>query len=199
MQVTASEPRRSRRGWCCCGCLALLILLIVAIPAGIFFGPAALNVIGLGPPDAEELFSGSPDPFATGTVSTILEDSGVTGVDVYVIPITGSEDQIAIFTVDDNAAASGITSAEDAERFLTDLMGQISNANNEAGLGINHVAVDYLDESGQSLLTFAAPQSAVEAYANGTITRQAFLAQVDIDYSKVISSAQLRELLQEVQ
>jgi len=189
---------KSRRG--CVGCLGcmggagilagLLILVIVLTPT-------LLRAVGLRGPGAEELFSGAPDPVATQALRDTLANNNVTGVNAWVIPIQGSEAQIAIVSFDDAAAVGGLQSRDEAETFLLETMREIAAANRTSKLGIEYTAMIYQDEAGQALITTAAPQEALEAYANGTISRQQFLAQVEIDFSGLISAAELQQLLRE--
>jgi hypothetical protein len=71
----------------------------------IWLGPSILRGVGILEPSAEELFAGSKDPVATEAVNTVLDTAGIEGVEAMVIPIAGSERQLAIFTVDANASA----------------------------------------------------------------------------------------------
>ena len=197
MSETTSGPKRSKRNWCCCGCFLFVIVFIVGGGLSVWFGPTILRGVGLMEPSAEELFAGSKDPLATKAVNNMLSTAGVQGVEAMVIPIAGTEGQLAIFTVDANATAGGISTQAEAELFLTDTLRQLAETNRENELGIEHVAIDYLDESGQNLLAFTAPQAVVEAYADGSISRREFLSQVEVDFSNLISAEELRQLIEE--
>jgi hypothetical protein len=171
--------------------------MVVMASAGALFGPSLLREANIIEPRAEDLFSGSPDRIASQQVNDILISNGLKGVDALIIPISGSEGQIALFTVDTTVTAGGITTAVEADIFLKDIMNQLSDANKASGLTIEHVAIDYIDESGESLVAITAPQQAVEAYANGSISRRDFLAQVDIDFTNLITADELRQLVEE--
>ena len=163
----------------------------------VWLGPSLLRGVGLMSPSAEELFAGSKDPLATEAVNNMLSTAGIEGVEAMVIPIAGTEGQLALFTVDANVSAGGLTTQAEAEIFLTDTLRQLASTNRDNNLGIEHVAIDYLGESGENLLAFTTPQSAVEAYADGTITRREFLSQVEVDFSNIISAEELRQLIEE--
>jgi hypothetical protein len=196
---TASQSGRRRGCFSCCGCLAALGVLAVLLVLGAVFTPTLLRAAGLRGPGAEELYAGAPDPVATEALNDVLVTHGIEGVNVWVIPIQGSEGQIAILTFDENATAGGIDSRESAEAFMLETLQGLANANRSGELGIEYVAMDYQDESGGSLISWAAPQTAVDAYANGQITRRQFLAQVEVDFSNIISAAELRRLLEEAE
>ena len=201
MDQPTSGAIEKRGGYGCCGCrgcFIALVALVAAVAVIIWQGPALLRAVGLAPPGAEELFSGSPDPIGTEAVNSILESAGVAGAEAIVIPIAGTADQIAIFTVDASVTTGGPSSIEEADAFLTNIMGQLAEANSSGNLAIKHVSVDYVDESGESLVALTAPQAAIEAYANGSISRREFLSQVEIDLSKLITAAELREFAEEV-
>lgn len=201
MDQPTSGVVEKRSGYGCCGCRSCfisLVALVAAVAVFIWQGPAFLRAVGIAPPDAEELFSGSRDPIGTEAVNSILESAGVEGVEAVVIPIAGTADQIAIFTVDASVSTGGLSSIEEADDFLTNIMGQLAEVNRSGDLAIEHVSVDYVGESGESLVTLAAPQGAVEAYASGSISRREFLSQVEIDLSKLITAAELREFAEEV-
>ena len=197
MSEMPAEKKRSRRNFCCCGCFVFLFIFIVGGGLSIWFGPSILRGVGLMEPSAEELFAGSRDPIATEAVNTMLDTAGIEGVEAMVIPIAGSEGQLAVFTVDANATAGGIATQAEAEIFLTDTLSQLAKTNRENGLGIEHVAIDLLGDSGENLLAFTAPQSVVEAYADGSISRREFLSHIEVDFSNLISAEELRQLIEE--
>jgi hypothetical protein len=192
------ERKRGRRG-CrgCLGCLGGLVLLGGGLLLALIFAGPLLHAIGLAGPSAEELYSGAPDPVATEAVNGALDAEGIAGVDAWVIPIQGEEGQIAILSFDGQATAGGTQSVDEAESVFLDTVRQLSQANREEALGIELVAVDYRDETGENLLAFAADQAAIDAYASGEITRRQFLAQVDVDFSNLISAEELRALAEE--
>jgi len=197
MSETPSGKKRSKRNFCCCGCVLFLFLFIVGGGLSIWIGPSILRGVGLLEPSAEELFAGSKDPVATEAVNTMLDTAGVEGVEALVIPIAGSEGQLAVFTIDTDASAGGISTQAEAEIFLTDTLSQLAKTNRDNDLGIEHVAIDLLGDSGENLLTFTAPQLFVEAYADGSISRREFLSHLEIDFSNLLSVEELRQLIEE--
>lgn len=201
MTASSTPSQSGKRGGCrgCCGCLAGLGALAILLALAIALAPTLLRAAGLRGPGAEELYSGAPDPVATEALNDVLVSGGIEGVNAWVIPIQGSEGQIAVLTFDQNATAGGIDSRESAEALILEMLQGLTNANRAGELGIEHVALDYQDESGGSLISLAVPQAAVEAYANGEISRRQFLTQMEIDFSNIISAAELRRLLEEVE
>jgi hypothetical protein len=198
--MSQSEVKPRRRGWRCCGgCLLLAGGLILVLILAVWLGPGLLRSAGVLPPGAEELFSGAPDPVATEAMNVVLKSADVDGVDVLVLPIAGSTDQLAVFSVNmETASAGGIQTQAEAEAFLADLVRQMAAQNEARGLAIEQVAVDFTDAGGDSALTIAAPADAFEAYAAGTISREAFLSQVEIDFSNLLDPSQIDALLEEL-
>lgn len=197
MSETTTGTKRNKRNWCCCGCLVLLVVICIGGGLSVWLGPSILRGVGLMEPSAEELFAGSRDPLATEAVNDLLVEKGIKGVEAMVIPIAGSDGQLAVFTVETTASAGGMTTAAEAQIFLMNTLRQLAETNRENDLNIEHVAVDYLDESGENLLAFTVPQSTVDAYADGTISRRQFLSEVEIDFSNLISAEELQRLIEE--
>lgn len=190
-----AERKGRRRG--CLGCCGGIVLLCgVSLLLVVFAGPL-MRLAGLGGPSAEELYSGAPDPVATEAINTALAGEGITGVDVWVIPIKGGQGQIAILSLDAQASGGGTQTVQEAETVFLKTLQQMSRANREQELGIEVVAIDIRGDTGEDMLAFAASQTAVDAYAVGEITRRQFLAQVNVDFSKLISAAELRALAEE--
>jgi hypothetical protein len=104
-----NRQRKGRRG-CggCIGCLAALAGVGVLVVALIWFAPWILRRIGISGRGAEELYAGAPDRVASEALDSSLRDAGITGVDALVIPINGSEGQIAVLTLDTRATAASV-------------------------------------------------------------------------------------------
>jgi hypothetical protein len=194
-----NRQRKSRRS-CggCIGCLAALAGVAVLVVALIWFAPWILRRVGISGTGAEELYAGAPDRIASEALNDSLRDAGIAGVDALVIPISGREGQIAVLTLDSNSDAISVSTQEEANALFMETLRGLAEANQAGDLSIEQVAVDYRGESGTSLITVAAPQVAVEAYANGSITRKEFLAQVDLDFSNLVGAVELGEIIREV-
>lgn len=170
------------RRWGCIGCLVLVGLLSCCLIATVFFGPGLWRRLGLFRTNAEELYSGAPDPFASQIVTQILLDAGVPGARAVVIPIKGSDGQIAVITLDTSAGFDGTGTVSGNEMLLMDVIQRMREDNRMEMLGIDRVSVDYRDESGQNLVAVTAPQESVEAYSQGQISREQLLKDVDVGF-----------------
>ncbi len=129
---------------------------------------------------AEELYSGAPDPFASRIVSQILLDAGVAGARALVIPIKETAGQIAVVTLDEGDGFTGMGTASANEMTMMDVIQRMREDNRMEDLGIDRVTVDYRDSSGQCLVAITASQSAIDSFADGEISREEFLREVNI-------------------
>lgn len=173
----------------CLGCLGALVL-VVLVSAG------ALAVVQRLGPDPEELLSGPVDPVASAAYQEVLEASGFDGAQVRVIPIKGSDEQLAYIIFDETSGFSGADTLEENEAAIDNAIRGLAAANISQDLGVGAVAVEYRDETGESLFTFAARQETIEAYADGEITRDELLSETDVDLSSFLS--QVQQLAEEV-
>lgn len=148
--------------------------------------------LGIFGPTAEQLYSGARDPFAGGILNQILQDAGMTGASAIVIPVKGSQGQIAVISLDGSQGFDGSGSAVGNEALFMNVIQRMREDNRMQMLELERVAVDYRDESGQSLVTLTAAQAAVESLAQGEITEDEFLKDVEIG----VAGLGLREALQ---
>lgn len=199
--MTNSSGGKGRKRGCigCLGCLGLIAVLTVVLVAAVMLGPPLLRKAGVLGLSAEERYSGAADPVGTALVSEVLDEAGFEGVDVVVIPEKGGEGQIAVITLNDSSRLGGVDQTASGEEQFMSLVQDYSRANREGDLKIDTVAVDYQGENGESLVSLGVPQGAVDAYAAGTITRREFVQQVEIDFSNLISPAELQQLIAEME
>lgn len=160
--------------------------------ATLIFGAGLWRRLGIFGPTAEELYSGAPDPFATRVLNELLSDVGLAGASALVIPVKESEGQIAVVSLDSEQGFDGAGTAAGNEALFMSVIQRMREDNRMQMLGLERVAVDYVDENGQSLVTLTAEQSAVEALAQGEMSEDEFLKEVEIG----IGGLGLREALQ---
>jgi len=176
----APQPRSRWRRWGCAGCLAFGGLLSCCLVATLFFGPGIWGRLGPFRTSAEELYSGAPDPYASQVVTQILIEAGVPGARAVVIPIKGSDGQIAVITLDSSAGFDGTGTASGNELLLMEVLQRMQEDNRMEMLGIERVSVDYRDQNGGNLLAITAPQESLEAFSQGQLTRKDLLQEVDV-------------------
>ncbi len=196
-----AESGRGKKRGClgCLGCLGLLAALAVALVAVLFFAPSLLRKIGILGLEAEERYYGAADPLGTEMVTEVLDDAGFAGVEVVVIPVKGGEGQIAVVTLTESSQIGSIDNTASGEEQFVSLIQDYSQANREGELNIETVALDFQGDNGESLISMSVPQEAIDAYAAGEISRREFVRQVEIDFSNLISAAELQQLITEME
>jgi hypothetical protein len=198
MARSGGGKRRNRGCLACLGCLGLTACLAAVLVAVVLFAPSLLREVIFGP-GPEERFSGAADPVGTEMVAEVLDDAGFEGVDVVVMPVQGSQGQVAILTLTESSRLGSIESTASGEEQFISLVQDFSRANREGDLRIETVALDFQGEDGQSLVSVGVAQQAVDAYAAGEISRREFVRQVEIDFSNLISAAELQQLIAEME
>lgn len=191
--------RRNRGCLACLGCVGLTACLAALLVAVVLFAPALLRKVGIFGPGPEERFSGAADPVGTDMVAEVLDEAGFEGVEVVVMPVQGGKGQVAILTLNESSRLGAIDSSASGEEQFMSLVQDFSRANREGDLRIETVALDFQGENGQSLVSAGVPQEAVDAYAAGKISRREFVQQVEIDFSNLISAAELQRLIAEME
>jgi len=189
--MSASAPSRRRRfwAWTCAGCLLVFVTMCV--------GAVALRVLLPGLRlNAEEAYSGAPDPAATAAVNRVLQDAGLDGVDAVVLPIKGRQGQIAIITMDEAAGFGGAGSDAGNAALFDQVVGGLAHANQAEDLRIERVSMIYDEGQGLAPITMTASQETLEAYSSGEIGQGELLSGVDIDISAIISYEQLMSLIE---
>jgi hypothetical protein len=187
--VVAAKPKRKRSGCLAClGCSGCLFLIAIALVAGAILLPALRA-------DTEELLSGAPDPIASAAYQEVLDFSGLSGTWVTVIPVKGTDEQLAYIVFDETAGFAGAGSIEANELAFLSIVNGLAAANQAQDLNVGVVAVEYRDENGNSLFTFATPQEAVESFAAGESSQADLLAETEVDLASLLGQA--RQLAEE--
>jgi len=185
-------PPAKKKGRGCLGCLGAIIIVIALCAAAWFLAPMVMTTLGLSSPGAEELYSGAPDLLAGQAVEEVLVDSGIEGASVTVIPIKGSDGQLAVITLHDASSIAWSEGGSVEEGFLNAVRG-LSQANAQ-GLRLERAVVDIRGESGQPFIAITASQEAIDAYANGEINRDEFVRSVDADLDGLLDLVDLQAL-----
>jgi len=175
------KPAKKGRGCCGWGCLVMLILLAVVV---VSVGGAAMffrvpQQLGLVTSAADRLLSGTPDWEGTKALKDELTKAGIDtqGMDIYVIPMAGKGGSLAVATLD---ASKGFHFESAAGRDpIIDYMAKLSSGDAAKQAGIERVAIDYRDLTGQSLVTLTAPTDAISRFAQGTVSREQFMQKLE--------------------
>ena len=184
--------KKRRRG--CRGCLLSFVIVIAALIGLWFLAPVALRVTGVLPPEAEELYSGAPDPAASEAVEMTLIDAGIGGARAVVLPVKGSDAQVAVITLDESVTMEGSGKASAEEAFMETIRGL--SGPTASGVNVERAVVDIRGENGKPFLAFTASQESIDAYANGDIDRREFLRTVDADLSNLLDLLDVQTLME---
>lgn len=173
----SARPRR-RRGCCGCGCgpLLLLFLLLIAVVAVVYFDlPERLGLVESA---TERLLAPQPDREAAATLLQELAKAGVStrGTELYVLPYKDGSGAVAYAVLD---TSQGFTFPQSTGDPVVQYMLLLARGQAAQGYGLKRVAIEYRDDTGKSLVTMTAATKSLEAYLNGTITRQQLLQAID--------------------
>jgi hypothetical protein len=155
--------------------ILLLFVLIILAGAALYF--RIPQKIGLIKSPADQLFTMTPDSEKAAVVMEDLTAAGLktNGVEVYVLPVAGTDDNVAMVVLDASKGFdfSSYGGTDPVKDFLT----VVSKAQQE---GINRAAVTYYDEQGRQLVAATVPTDAVLAYSQGKLTDSQLMEKVDV-------------------
>jgi hypothetical protein len=112
------------------------------------------------------------------------------GMDIYIFPVIGAEGEPS----DDNVAVAVLNASEgfDFANFnsaeLTGYLEKLAEVGESGDYNIERVAIAYLDENGESLITLTAPAETILKFSSGAITREQFLQETEgqVDFGEVV-------------
>lgn len=182
----APAGRRGRRRGCCgWGCMVLgglVAILLVVVGLVIVLRTNVPERLGLRQSPVERLLSGEPDRQAAQQIMNELGESGMDtrGMSLYVLPIEGQSYGLAYAVLD---ASQGFhfdrTASGDS---VIALLTRMASADATGAYGIGRVAIDYRNSEGIQILTLTAPAQTIRDFAEGRITREAFLQALEGDF-----------------
>lgn len=135
--------------------------------------------LGLRQSPAERLLSGEPDRQAAQQIMNELGESGMDtqGMSLYVLPVEGQPYSVAYAVLD---ASQGFhfdrTAGGDS---VVALLIRMASTDATGAYGIGRVAIDYRNSEGAQILTLTAPAQTIRDFAEGRITREAFLQALE--------------------
>ena len=163
-----------------------LIVLVLAAGAALYF--RVPQNMGLIKSPADKLFTGTPDREKAAVVMQSLQEVGLNtkGVEIYVLPVSGTDRNVAVIVLDASKGFSltGSRSTDIVKDFTT----VVSQAQQ---LGIDRAAVQYRDESGKELASVTVPTDAVLAYSQKRLTDRQLMEKVDVSVGDVSAAINL--------
>lgn len=183
-----TAPDNSKRGGGCLGGCGRCLGIIVG---GLAIVVLAFVVLRALRPDPNKLFSGASDPFAEAVLEDMLISAGVQGAQVTVIPIKGSDKQLAYIVFDDSSGLSMGSLTRGGEENLAGALLQLDAANRSQDLNIGPVAMEYRGESGEPLFSVVTDQEDISAFADGEMSREELLSNTDINLANLLDGVDL--------
>ena len=173
--VIQTKPPQKKRKFLAGKIILAIIVLIIAAGALLYF--RVPQKIGLMKSPADRLFTVTPDREKAAAVMNELELAGLNtkGVEVYVLPVSGTDHNVAMIVLDVSKGFdfNNYSGADPIKDFLKVL----SRVQQE---GINRGAVAYYDEEGRQLVTATVPTDAAAAYSQGKLTDRQLMEKVNI-------------------
>lgn len=194
LPTTPTPPAPRKRSGCrgCLVTLAVAAVLLVMCAGCLLLTPFLLRALDIIPPTAEELYSAAPDPVASAEVERTLVDAGISGAKSYVLPIKGTDKQLAVVQFDNSVKFEPKETAGDEGAIMAAINGLAKI--NQSGANVDRTVLSYLDPNGKPFFSFTAAQKDIEAFANKEMTRAEFLSKVDASLSGLTDTSRL-ELL----
>jgi hypothetical protein len=170
------KPPKKKKRWYSPGKIILyLFVLIIIVAAAMYF--RVPQKIGLVKSPADKLFNVTPDREKAAAVMADLQAAGLNtqGVEVYILPVKGTNDNVAMVVLDASKGFSfNSTGSPDP---VKDFLAVLINAQKQ---GINRAGVAYYDENGKNLVTATLPTEAALAYSQGKISNRQLMEKVDV-------------------
>ncbi len=188
--VVLWQANRGSVGKGCLVALLIFFIVILVISIVVFNLPQRLGIVQT---PTERLLSSTPDREAAGELMADLQELGVNtqGINLYVIPKKDS-DQSILYAELDSSEGFNWETLGGSRSPIEDAMSLLAELDQSGEYGIERIAVDYIDENGDSLAIVTAPTGAILEFENGTITRQQFMQAIE---GKVELSTLAEELL----
>ncbi|MFC1940251.1 hypothetical protein ACFLXO_06165, partial [Chloroflexota bacterium] len=179
--------------------LTLVILLVIlVIVASVFFNLP--QRIGLVETPTEKLLSATPDREAAVAMMADLQATGADtrGMEIYIFPVKSTEDtpsneNVAVAILD---ASQGFDFRNFSEADLMDYLNSLSSVGESGDYNIKRVAISYQYENGEPLMTLTAPTEIILKFANGTISREQFLEEMEGEVNFVEVAKKIAEIAQ---
>lgn len=179
------------------GCLIavlVFLLLLGGLVAAAFRVPEKLGIVKS---KTEKLYDvDNADRYVAGDLRAALEQTGIAteGMEIYVLPLKDGSGSGAYVVLDESSGFS-FSPSGGGDPFLGTLAALATSEAVKEG-GVKYVAFEYKDKAGRSLITVGASVQDGADFANGTISREEFMAKVGGQADLQNVSAAIQEILQ---
>jgi hypothetical protein len=180
-QVPGAQAKpKSRSCLRSCG-IAFLATFLVLAACGLLVGVISLDIpqkLGLTESAAERLLPDNPDRAAAAALKDELEQTGIDthGIELYVLPFKDGAGSLAYALLD---AGEGFQFTSGLQDPIADTLISMATSHAVQEHDIQRIAIDYRNETGERLLILTASTSAINGYANGTLSREEFMKALD--------------------
>lgn len=181
-QPLKPEKGKSKKGR---GCFIVLIVLLLIIGGGVFTVWRAMNPSP--GPIARTLMDTPPDEAATEAVTAALARDGFErGVAAVVLPLpdergnpSADKGSAVLLALDLSGGFVPAETEESMRRQALDMVTAVVEANRTEGLDINYSGCSFFSD-GKRVASLSVPMEAMEAWVEGQISDQQFLAAVQV-------------------
>ena len=181
--------QKNERGTFKAGCLifiAIVFIILLVVAIAFFNLPQRIGIVSS---PAERLLSATPDREASQALTSDLQQLGFNtqGVELHVIPKKNSEENI-LYAELDSSEGFNINQFGSGGDPVTDALTILTNLDESGENDIERIAINYRDENGDSLATMTASTAVIRGFANGTVSRQEFMQELEgeVELSKLI-------------
>lgn len=197
--VEISAPPEKKRGRCCLYAILIPLVTVACLAGLVLAGPKLASWLGIFGMEAKEAYEAAPDLVASQSLTQTFSDLEIPGVKVYVIPIKNQPTQGAFIILDESAGYQGLDPLNtNSDVFLT-ILEDLAAKNRAEDLRLAHVTVDYRDEKGDTATAFTVDQDLIDQYVDGSISREEFFGNIEIDVMHTLQYLGIDGLLEEVQ
>lgn len=191
-RARATDRPRRRRGCCGTGCTLVLILLLLLVGGGAALYFQVPQKLGLIKPAAERLLAPDPDREAAATLLAELQAGGLntTGMELYVMPYRDGSGSVAYAVLDGSAGFHLPTSSSDP---VLEMFKRLASGEAAQRYGLERVAIEYRGSDGEKVMTMTATTAAIQAFANGKLTRQEMLKAIDGNVNPAAIAAEVAQ------
>ena len=175
--VVRWQDNRGSAGKGCLVALLVFFVILLVLAIVVFNLPQRIGIVQT---PTERLLSSTPDREAAEALMADLQGLGIDtqGINLYVIPRKDSDNSILYAELDSSEGFNWETLGGSRSP-IEDAMSLLAELDESGGYGIERIAVDYIDETGDSLAIVTAPTEAILGFENGTITRQQFMQAIE--------------------
>lgn len=196
----SDQPQAKKKKGCLrtgCGLIGWLLLALILVAGWAYVINSNIpEQLGLRKPPAERLLSGEPDRASADAILSALTEGGLNtqGVRLYVLPVEGTDAQIAYAVLE---ASEGFTfDYSQNDDAMTGLLVRMATSQAVTEARIERVAIDYRNATGDQVAVITAPVAILRAFAEGRASAEEVSNALDVGFNAAEMYEWYREALQ---